>query len=197
MGAMAGRKGDDLGNSERREGDRGGRYRTREAVAVRIEIYKGGAAAPHSKTLRDYGAADTSARSWSAALLRRLGFALVGIVLTVSCQAAEWEAAEGYRSVAVTVNAPGKPGFTLLALQQTGVTFSNFVADLRSITNRNLLSGSGVAAGDVDGDGWCDLYFCGLDSENVLYRNRGGWKFEDITPPALACKGDDSTAAAF
>ena len=31
------------------------------------------------------------------------------------------------------------------------------------------LNGSGVAAGDYDGDGLCDLFFCGLDSENKLY----------------------------
>ena len=54
----------------------------------------------------------------------------------------------------------------------------------RGITNQLLFGGAGVALGDVDGDGWCDIYFCGQDSPNVLYRNLGGWKFEDITAAA-------------
>ena len=81
---------------------------------------------------------------------------------------------------------------------QTGVVFTNVLSDERSAANRNLLSGSGVAAGDIDGDGWCDLYFCGLDSANVLYRNRGDWKFEDITATAgLSIPRQDSTGAMF
>jgi hypothetical protein len=50
----------------------------------------------------------------------------------------------------------------------------------------------------VDGDGLCDLYFWGLDSDNVLYRNLGNWKFEDITQAAgVACPNQDSTGAVF
>jgi enediyne biosynthesis protein E4 len=89
-------------------------------------------------------------------------------------------------------------GFTRLGSDVTGIQFANQIADIRAITNRNLLSGSGVALGDVDGDGWCDIYFCGLDNDNVLYRNRGGWKFEDVTASAgVACPGEDSTGAVF
>ncbi|MBT3615172.1 MAG: VCBS repeat-containing protein, partial [Verrucomicrobia bacterium] len=47
--------------------------------------------------------------------------------------------------------------------------------------NRNLANGSGVAIGDVDGDDLPDIYFCGLQTDNKLYRNRVGWRFEDIT----------------
>jgi enediyne biosynthesis protein E4 len=55
-----------------------------------------------------------------------------------------------------------------------------------------------VALGDVDGDGWCDVYLCGLDNPNALYRNLGGWKFEDITQAAgVACADQASTGAAF
>ena len=90
-----------------------------------------------------------------------------------------------------------RAGFTRLNADVTGIGFANQINDIRAITNRNLLSGSGVALGDVDGDGWCDIYFCGLDNDNVLYRNRGGWKFEAITEGALACRADDSTGAVF
>ena len=68
----------------------------------------------------------------------------------------------------------------------------------RSILNRNLLNGSGVAAGDVDGDGWCDLFFCAIDSENVLYRNLGNWNFQDVTREAgLAVAFQNCTGAVF
>jgi enediyne biosynthesis protein E4 len=50
----------------------------------------------------------------------------------------------------------------------------------------------------VDGDGWCDLYFCGLDSANRLYRNFGNWKFEDVTSRSgIVCTNQASTGAMF
>ena len=102
----------------------------------------------------------------------------------------------GVREIPLPEQKPGV-GFTRLSSEVTGIHFTNVISDIRAVTNRNLLSGSGVALGDVDGDGWCDIYFCGLDNDNVVYRNRGGWKFEAITEGALACRADDSTGAVF
>src|SRR3954451_11377573 len=94
------------------------------------------------------------------------------------------------------VDSSGKPGFTLLSPAITGITFTNRLAQERHLTNQILLNGSGVAAGDVDGDGRCDLYFCGLDGPNKLYRNLGKWKFQDITETAgVACADLDATGA--
>src|SRR5207244_5511484 len=63
---------------------------------------------------------------------------------------------------------------------------------------QSRLNGAGVAAGDVDGDVWCDLYFTRLDGNNALYRNLGDWKFEDITAKAgVACPDQYSTGAVF
>ncbi len=78
----------------------------------------------------------------------------------------------------------------------TGITFTNLLAESRSLTNQIYLNGSGVAAGDVDGDGWCDLYFCSLDGPNALYRNLGDWKFADITAAAGVACADQASAGA-
>ena len=125
-----------------------------------------------------------------------VSLALMQALSVLAAKNLPWEAAAGYRSAPLSVSGERKTGFTLLASESTGVSFTNAVAEQRHLTNQILLNGSGIAAGDVDGDGWCDLYFCGLDAPNTLYRNLGGWKFADITETSgLACAELDATAA--
>ncbi|MBL9129220.1 MAG: VCBS repeat-containing protein, partial [Verrucomicrobiales bacterium] len=141
-------------------------------------------------------------RSWGALLatgLLVLVPTLAGVAANLS-----WETRPGHRraaaSPATAAPSPGerRVGFTSLGPSSTGVLFTNRLADERSLTNQIYLNGSGVAAGDVDGDGLCDLYFCGLDGDNALYRNLGGWRFEDTTARAgVACAGLASTGAAL
>src|SRR3989454_8371770 len=112
--------------------------------------------------------------------------------------AGAWQSGNGFRYAELQVPASGKPGFVQLPPATTGIYFTNHLAVERYVTNQIYLNGSGVAAGDVDGDGLVDLYFCGLDNDNVLYRNLGHWKFDDITAKAgVACPGLDATGAAF
>jgi hypothetical protein len=109
-----------------------------------------------------------------------------------------WQAGPGYRFIRLSVLSEGKPGFTLMTPQQTGVWFTNLLPESRSLTNTILPNGSGVAAGDIDGDGLCDVFFGGLGGGSRLYRNLGHWKFEDITSPAgVACSNLDVTGAVF
>ena len=110
----------------------------------------------------------------------------------------EWKELATHR-IAATTPIPGtQAGFSLAPAEQTGITFRNLLSNQRSLERRGLLSGSGLAAGDVDGDGWCDLYFCGLDNSNELYRNLGNWRFERVPPSGgIDCPNTDATAAAF
>src|SRR5438552_1344984 len=110
-----------------------------------------------------------------------------------------WQMGQGYRWSELAVPQTGKTGFTLLPPEATGIFFTNFITDERSVTNQNLLNGSGVALGDADGDGLCDVYLCRLDgNNNKLFRNLGNWKFEDITDSAgVGCGGQNSTGAVF
>ena len=124
-----------------------------------------------------------------------LRFAAILATFPISALALEWTNHNNFRVAQLPVPTTGKTGFTLLPPATTGITFTNFIAVERHLTNQILLNGSGVAAGDIDGDGWCDLYFCSTEGRNALYRNLGNWKFEDITAkagvalPGPACPG--------
>ena len=103
---------------------------------------------------------------------------------------------QGHRVAELKVPSEGHAGFTLMPPEVTGIAFTNLVPETRSLTNHILLNGSGVAAGDVDGDGLCDIFFCGIGGHSVLYRNLGGWKFQDITREAgLEFTNLDATGA--
>ena len=110
----------------------------------------------------------------------------------------DWEQQAGYRSAKLTVSQIGKVGFTLLTNAELGVLFTNTLAFRHASQNHNLLNGAGVAAGDFDGDGLCDLYFCNIGGGNALYRNLGNWKFQDVTDSAgVRCTNQFSTGAVF
>jgi hypothetical protein len=75
----------------------------------------------------------------------------------------------------------GKTGFTVMEPAATGISFTNTVAESRHLTQHLLLGGSGVTAGDLDGDGRTDLFFAGLGGGSSLWRNLGGFIFTNIT----------------
>src|SRR5438128_2065733 len=123
---------------------------------------------------------------------------LVGGSSAAATEASVWVDAPGHRYALLQLSGTRREGFVLLSPAQTGVTFTNSLPEDRHLTNQILLNGSGVAAGDVDGDGWCDLYFCSLRGGNKLFRNLGNWRFEDITPQAgVSCTNLDASGCAF
>lgn len=102
----------------------------------------------------------------------------------VVIHAQTWLHGPGHRSQPLTIPASGKPGFSPISPSQSGLWFTNTLPEQRHLTNQILPNGSGVAAGDIDGDGWCDLFLCGLQSGSRLFRNLGQWRFTDITSAA-------------
>jgi len=116
----------------------------------------------------------------------------------VAVGAAADEPAAGYRCFPLPVPASGHAGFTLMAPQQTGIDFTNTLSDQNAAQNQIRLNGSGVALGDVDGDGFCDIFVCSLEGKVALYKNLGGWRFTNITAAAgLDFPGNFSTGATF
>ncbi|MBW2463559.1 MAG: VCBS repeat-containing protein, partial [Deltaproteobacteria bacterium] len=124
--------------------------------------------------------------------------AALALLLAACASPPDWTEHDGYRSRPLTVPSRGHPGFTLLDPNDTRIAFENNVTEQQALENEHVFNGSGVAAGDVDGDGLVDLYFARLDGANVLYRNRGKMRFDDVTETAGVAAPDRlSTGAMF
>jgi len=136
-------------------------------------------------------------RSWAESTLAGL-IVLLAFGWSAVAAGLEWQPIAAGRVARLAVPTEGNPGFTLLSGAQTRIHFTNALDDRLVMENNNFMEGSGVALGDFDGDGWCDLYFCAINGTNALYRNRGDWTFEDVTARAgVGGAGWHSTGAVF
>lgn len=102
----------------------------------------------------------------------------------LSGQDRAWHKEDGYRWTELSDVKGTKAGFTRLAATETSIRFTNFLSESALAANRVLANGSGVAVGDFDWDGRPDIYLAGLERPGILFRNLGGWKFENVTVPA-------------
>ncbi len=102
-------------------------------------------------------------------------FSFLGLLFIFQgCQPAHWENAAGQKDVL----------FSRLSPKQTGIRFQNtLVEDAKNnhLINDMFVAGAGVAIGDIDGNGYPDIYLAGNQVPDRLYLNRGDLKFEDIT----------------
>ena len=81
--------------------------------------------------------------------------------------------------------------FRTISAQKSGVDFVNEINETpgRSQVEWDYFyNGGGVALADFDNDGLTDIFFCGNDSPNAIYRNKGNLEFEDKTKNALPSK---------
>jgi hypothetical protein len=77
--------------------------------------------------------------------------------------------------------------FLEIPAKTSGVDFRNdlhFDEAFNVFTYRNYYNGGGVAIGDVNNDGWADLYLTANLGPNKLYLNKGNFEFEDATEKA-------------
>ncbi|MEJ7684564.1 MAG: CRTAC1 family protein [Segetibacter sp.] len=77
--------------------------------------------------------------------------------------------------------------FTLLPGNFTGINFINEIVEdenVNPLQYENSYNGGGVAVGDLNNDGFDDVYFTSNRNGNKLYLNHGNFKFEDVTRKA-------------
>ncbi len=107
----------------------------------------------------------------------------------------EWQEAEDHRWRELAVRGQDS-GFTRMVPSRTGIDFTNVLSEDLLTESEILANGSGVAIGDVDGDGLADVYLSRVEGPNALYRNRGEWRFEDVTESAGVGLADRRSRAA-
>jgi len=77
--------------------------------------------------------------------------------------------------------------------QNSGLNFTNELTENDSINildNEFVYNGSGVALGDLDGDGLDDIFLTGNQVDNSLFLNKGQLKFIDVSTTAKINKPD-------
>jgi hypothetical protein len=131
---------------------------------------------------------------------RRAGQILLACAVLVPAAMAQADAASALklRPLAPRSQRTGATMFTELRPEQTGIVTENRYADPRmwgDLYHEYQVGeiATGVAIGDYDGDGRPDLFVVSKTESCRLFRNLGGFKFEDVTDRAGV--GDQGDAA--
>ena len=116
--------------------------------------------------------------------LRALGWLMAGWVVWTSIPLGAAEAGLVAKPLPVREAVVG-PLFELVAPEHSGVDLvPRYPVNASLVLMQEQGAGGGVAAGDFDGDQLPDLFVTNHNQGCRLYRNLGGWKFEDVTGKA-------------
>ena len=100
---------------------------------------------------------------------------------------------EGVTSVSLnTPTLGGTSHFVRVAPSESGISFRNTI-DLKHPLKKVYITGfggGGIAVGDLNNDDLPDLFFTSGPDENRLYKNAGGFRFEDVTASSSVGGGD-------
>ncbi|HXQ80607.1 MAG TPA: FG-GAP-like repeat-containing protein [Opitutaceae bacterium] len=128
--------------------------------------------------------------AWVAAgEVARFGLVWTALLAGAAAPAAEPAGAISERPLAPHPFPRGKTMFVELPAEETGVRTENRYADPRMHGDlyqefETSSVGTGIAIGDYDGDGRPDIYVVSKTEGCRLFRNLGGYKFEDVTEKA-------------
>lgn len=118
-------------------------------------------------------------------------------LLTAAADGLQWREISTGRLAQVRPS-NGDARLTLLQGDAAGLVFTNRLAEREAAQNQVRMNGSGVALGDFDNDGWCDIYLCALSGENALFLNLGNGRFTNIaTQAGVTCPDEESSGAVF
>ena len=96
---------------------------------------------------------------------------------------------------------PSDSDYLFKTVSYSGIEFSNdlnYTQELNPYTYRNYYNGAGIGVADFDNDGLEDLYFSGNQVDNTIYKNLGGFQFEEIQiSPVLKSKDSWSTGVSI
>ncbi|MED6299478.1 MAG: VCBS repeat-containing protein, partial [Verrucomicrobiota bacterium] len=90
--------------------------------------------------------------------------------------------------------------FKPMAAEESGIAFVNLIDNQHPLSRLYILGYAcgGISIGDIDGDGWDDIYCTGGPRDSVLYKQVGKLKFEDITSESgVSAKGHWSVSSQF